>query len=187
MNKPKTKPVRRGFAPPRLDDQPLLRLLIAEATRRGDTLAALAKALGVTYEHFAQWRRREADVTKASRKVLGAAAEYLQVPTVLVLCLVGTIGLADLEHPSRVSTAEFVRRQIGELRMDPYFAGFFPESLLLAQPAIQHFVAMLYGELAGTRAPQRNYRWMKSIHFAALGNIEAEAELLSIRRQAEQS
>ena len=184
MNKPKMKPMRRGFVPAKLDDQPLLRLLIAEATRRGDTLAAMAKALGVTYEHIAQWRRRESDVTKASRKVLGAAAEYLQVPTIFVLCLVGTVGLTDLEYPSRGSMAEFVRRQMDTLRMDPYFAGFFPESLLDAQPEIQHFVAMLYGELAGVRAPHRNYGWMKSIHSAALGNIEAEAELLSIRTRS---
>lgn len=184
MTKPKPKPLRRGYAPPRLDDQPLIRLLIAESTRRGDTLAAMAKALGVTYEHVAQWRRRESDVTKASRKVLRAAAEYLQVPTILVLCLVGTIGLADLEHPSRVSMAEFVRRQLDTLRMDPYFAGFFPELLLNAQPEIQHFVVMLYAELAGIRAPNRNYEWMKSIHLAALGNIEAEAELLSIRTRS---
>ena len=184
MTKPKAKPMRRGYAPPRLDDQPLLRLLIAESTRRGDTLAAMAKALGVTYEHVAQWRRRESDVTKASRKVLAAAAEYLQVPTVLVLCLVGTIGLADLEYPNRLSLAEFVRRQMDTLRVDPFFAGFFPESLLNAPPAIQHFVAMLYMELVGIRAPNRNYEWMKSIHSAALGNIEAEAALLSIRTRS---
>lgn len=184
MTKPKAKPLRRGYAPPRLDDQPLLRLLVAEATRRGDTLVALAAALGVTYERVAQWRRREYDVTKASRKVLQAAAEYLDVPTILVLCLVGTISLADLEHPSRVSMAEFVRRQMDTLRMDPYFAGFFPETLLNAQPEIQHFVAMLYGELAGIRSSNRNYEWMKAIHSAALGNIEAEAELLSIRTRS---
>ncbi|MBA3597985.1 MAG: hypothetical protein H0W40_11515 [Methylibium sp.] len=184
MTKPKAKPVRRGYAPAQLDDQPLLRLLIAEATRRGDTLAAMSKALGVTYEHVAQWRRRESDVTRASRRVLEAAAEYLQVPTIFVLCLVGTIGLADLEYPSRVSMAALVRRQMDTLRMDPYFAGFFPESLLNAQPAIQHFVVMLYGELAGIRAANRNYEWMKSIHSAALGNIDAEAELLSIQARS---
>jgi hypothetical protein len=184
MTKPKAKPLRRGYAPPRLDDQPLIRLLIAESTRRGDTLVALAAALGVTYERVAQWRRREYDVTKAPRKVLRAAAEYLQVPTILVLCLVGTVGLADLEQPSRVSMAEFTSRQLETLQMDPYFAGFFPESLLNAQPAIQHFVAMLYGELAGIRTPNRNYEWMKAIHSAALGNIEAEAELLSLRTRS---
>jgi hypothetical protein len=39
------------------DEQVLLWILVAQATQRGDTLAKLAKALGVTYERLAQWRR----------------------------------------------------------------------------------------------------------------------------------
>ena len=81
---------RRGYPPPQLDDHPLLRVLIAEATRRGDTLAALAGALGVTYERVAQWRRKEANVSKASRCVIESAAKYLGIPTVMVLCLTGS-------------------------------------------------------------------------------------------------
>ena len=175
------KRTRRGYPPAQLDDHPLLRVLIAEATRRGDTLAAMAGALGVTYERVAQWRRGEANLSKASRRVLEAAATYLQVPTVLVLSMVGTIGLQDFIQPNRIALDDFVQQRLGALRVDPYFAGFVPDALLEAHPSVQHFVTMLYGEVAtqdGTMS--RNYRWMRALHFAALGNIEAQAELASL-------
>lgn len=176
-----TRVARRGFAAARVTDPPLLRVLIAEATRRGDTLAAMASALGVTYEHVAQWRRNDADVSKASRGVIEAAAQYLGVPTVMVLCLAGTIGLRDMMYPGRASRDAFVRQELARLRADPCFAGFFPDALLTAPPEIQQFVVTLYKEVSHAGARDRNYEWMKSLHFAALGNVEAEAALASIR------
>lgn len=51
----KTRKVKRHNPPPVMgDEQPLLRALVFEATRRGDTLGLLAKHLGVTYERLAQ-------------------------------------------------------------------------------------------------------------------------------------
>ena len=79
--KAKLRTPRRGYPPPTSDDPPLLRVLIAEATRRGDTLAAMARHLGVSYERVAQWRRRETNIGNASRPVLEAAGAYLGVPT----------------------------------------------------------------------------------------------------------
>ena len=179
-----TKVQRRGFATARVADRPLLRVLIAEATRRGDTLAAMASALGVTYEHVAQWRRNDADISRATRSVIESAAEYLGIPTVMVLCLAGTIGLHDMIYPSRASRDAFVSQELAKLAIDPYFAGFFPDALLAAHPAVQQFVVMLYREVAHAGTRDRNYEWMKAIHFAALGNVEAEAELASIRASA---
>ena len=178
---------RRGYPPPQLDDHPLLRVLIAEATRRGDTLAAMAGALGVTYERVAQWRRKEANVSKASRCVIESAAKYLGIPTVMVLCLTGTIALRDLIYPGRTSLDAFVSRELARLRTDPSVAGFFPESLLTAPPELQHFVVMLYGELSQMGTRDQNYHWMRAIHLAALGNTEAEAQLTSLRSAASTS
>lgn len=180
-----TKANRRGFAGATSAERPLVRVLIAEATRRGDTLTAMAAALGVTYEHVTQWRRNDADVSRASRSVIEAAAEYLGIPTVMVLCLTGTIALGDLIYPGRASLDAFVSRELARLRTDPSFAGFFPQSLLAAPTELQHFVVMLYGELSpqvGTR--NQNYQWMRAIHLAALGNTEAEAQLASLRSEA---
>ena len=169
---------RRGYPPPQLDDHPLLRVLIAEATRRGDTLAALAGALGVTYERVAQWRRKEANVSKASRRVLEAAAAYLNIPTVFVLCMVGIIGVQDLLPSGRRTLDTHVKLELNRLRMDPYFAGFVPKALLDADPAVQNLVVLLYREVAPSDGENpSNYRWMRALQLAALGNVEAQADL----------
>ena len=81
MTTKEKSPVKRRNPPPiTRDEQPLLRVLVSEATRRGDTLAALAKELGVTYERLAQWRRNDALIAKAHRSVHEKAATYLGLP-----------------------------------------------------------------------------------------------------------
>lgn len=175
---------RRGYPPAQLDDHPLLRVLIAEATRRGDTLAAMASALGVTYERVAQWRRKEANVSRASRGVLEAAAAYLDIPTAFVLCMVGILGIQDLLPLGRSSLEAHVKLELSRLRMDPHLAGFVPHSLLDADPAVQNFVVLLYREVAPANgAKQPSYRWMRALQLAALGNVEAQADLANFRRK----
>ena len=169
---------RRGYPPPQLDDHPLLRVLIAEATRRGDTLAAMACELGVTYERVAQWRRREANVSKASRRVLEAAAAYLNIPTAFVLCMVGILGVQDLLPASQRTLNTHVKLELSRLRVDPYFAGFVPNALFDADPAVQNLVVLLYREVAPANGEnQASYRWMRALQLAALGNVEAQADL----------
>ena len=180
-----TGTARRGYAPARLDDHPLLRVLISEATRRGDTLAAMAAALGVSYERVAQWRRRHADMSNASRGVLEAAACYLGIPTVFVLCMVGIIRLQDLVPPGRGTLDAYVKQELSRLRVDPYFTGFVPDALLVADPAVQSLVALLYREVAPENGVNSaSYNWMRALHLAALGNIEAQAELTKFRSAA---
>ncbi len=93
MNAVKSRPkLDRANPPPVIqDDQVLLRILVAQATQRGETLAKLAQALGVTYERLAQWRRQEGSISRAHRSVHENAARYLGVPVVLVLTLAGTV------------------------------------------------------------------------------------------------
>lgn len=181
-NEDRARAPRRGYASPTIEDPPLLRVLIAEAIRRGDTLAALARHLGVSYERVAQWRRREADIGNANRPVLEAAGAYLGVPTAYVLCMAGLITAADFAHPTQLSMSERVKQQLESLRRDPAFAGFFPEALRSADPAIQQFVLLLYRELdgGGTR-PVRPFEWMRTMHLAALGDLQAQAELATLR------
>jgi transcriptional regulator with XRE-family HTH domain len=184
MPKAKVRTPRRGYPPPTTDDPPLLRVLIAEATRRGDTLATMASHLGVTYERVAQWRRKEADIANANRAVFEAAAIYLGVPTAYVLCMVGLITAMDFTHPSRLSVRENLQRQLESLRLDPAFAGFFPEALSTADPAIQQFVVLLYRELGGGPIkPARPFEWMRSMTLAALGDLQAQAELAALRAE----
>lgn len=184
---PRTKTItpRRGYAPPTTEDPPLLRVLIAEATRRGDTLATMARHLGVSYERVAQWRRKEADVGNANREVFEAAGLYLGVPTAYVLCMVGLITVLDFAHPSRLPLRERVRRELESLRLDPAFAGFFPEALCSADPAVQQFVLLLYRELGGGSNRTHPFEWMRSLNLAALGDLQAQAELAALRTQRE--
>lgn len=176
---------RRGYSPPTSYDPPLLRVLIAEATRRGDTLATMARHLGVSYERVAQWRRKESDIANANRSVFEAAGVYLGVPTAYVLVMVGLITALDFAHPSRLSMQENLRRQLESLRLDPAFAGFVPEALCTADPTVQQFVAFLYRELADSPIrPGRPFEWMRSMTLAALGDLQAQAELAALRADA---
>lgn len=184
MPKTKVRTPRRGYSPPRAEDPPLLRVLIAEATRRGDTLATMARHLGVTYERVAQWRRKEANIANASRAVFEAAGNYLGVPTAYVLCMVGLITVMDFTHPSRLSMHENLQYQLESLRSDPAFAGFFPDALRTADPAIQHFVVLLYRELGGGPVKTgRPFEWMRSLTLAALGDLQAQSELAELRAE----
>lgn len=164
------EPGRRGNLAARREDTPLVRALIVEATRRGHTLAMLAKHLGVTYERLAQWRRHDFDMASANRQVLEAAARYLNVPTAYVLCLVGVVTLRDFVRPPQETLATRVKADMAEIRQDPYLAGMVPDALLHADPSVQLFVALLYRELGGgKRIGQDAYEWTRSLHAASLG------------------
>lgn len=173
------KPPGQGRAPPSADDPPLIRVLVAESTRRGDTLEHVARELGVPYPRFAEWRRGETKLVNAKRPVLRAAARYLGVPTTFVLCLAGVITVEDLVRPAEAPVPERVRRTLERARVDPLWAGFFPEALMTAEANVQQFVALLYHELssASEARNERDFQWIQALQSAALGDAEARAKL----------
>jgi hypothetical protein len=179
------KSTSRASPPPRLqDEQTLLRLLVAQATRRGDTLAKLANALGVTYERLAQWRRHEADIGRAHRSVHENAAHYLGLPVVLVLTLAGSVSLADFIWPGQESLSGRVARDLERLRQDPFLAAFVPAALATAEPAVQLLVAFMYRELNGEGAQRAsNYRWLTALHQAALGHAHGQQTLEALQNE----
>jgi len=179
----KVNKMRRGYPPPSMADYPLLRVLIAEATRRGDTLAAMAAALGVSYVRVAQWRRKEADIANASRVVLEASARYLKVPTIFVLCLAGIVGLEDFMLPGKMAMRERVRADLTRLRNDPLFAGFVPDALSTVDLSVQRFVAFLYREVSGGSEGGRQFEWMRALELAALGHSKSQSELAAFIAQ----
>ena len=186
MTAKETKTAQRGNPPPLgRDEQPLLRILVSEATRRGDTLAALAKNLGVTYERLAQWRRNEAAISNAHRGVHENAASYLGVPTVLILMMAGGIGLRDFVWPDDGPFNERVSRELERLRQDPYIGAFVPPELTVATPAIKLFVTFLFHELEGNAGSGRpTYRWLNALHQAAAGNVQGQQDLDDLRKQS---
>ena len=181
-SKDKNKPARGS--PPLLarDEQPLLRILVAEAARRGDTLASLAKSLGVTYERLAQWRRNESAIRNAHGSVHEKAGEYLGLPTVLILVMAGTIGLDQFVWPRKQLLGERVNQELERLRQHPFLGPFVPSEIASAAPPIKLFVAFLFHELTGDAAPgEPAYRWLTALHQAVVGNVEARAALDELR------
>nr|WP_315232438.1 hypothetical protein [uncultured Albidiferax sp.] len=181
VNKPSQR-TGRNLSPMPHDAQPLLRALVAEAIRRGDTLAALAKALGVSYERLATWRRGDADIRSARPSVHQNAARYLGVPTVLILVMAGTISLEQFIWPQKGAMGERMARELERLRQHPFIGLFVPAELASAAPPVKLFVAFLFHELSGD-APGRepSYRWMSLLHQASVGNAEAQSELQTLR------
>lgn len=175
----------RANPPPLIrDEQPLLKVLVAQATERGETLASLAKALGVTYERLAQWRRNEALISNAHRSVHENAAKYLGLPTVLVLMFAGSIGLEEFVWPGRGTLKDRVVGELQRLRQDPFLGAFVPRELASASPAVKPFVVFLFHELVGGRAhEQPTSRWMNALHQAANGNAHGQLELQALRQQ----
>ena len=187
MIKDKNLPSRTRKSPPLLtsDEQPLLRLLVAEATRRGDTLAELAKVLGVTYERLAQWRRGAAQISKATRSAHQKAASYLGLPTVLILVLSGMTELSDFVWPQRESLRTRLGREIERMRQDPYLGAFVPKELATAEPAIKLFVTFMFHELeSGPRHAQSASQWLSALHLASTGNRDSQLELEKLREAA---
>lgn len=176
---------RRNPPPITQDEQPLLRALVSEATRRGDTLATLAKKLGVTYERLAQWRRNDAQIAKAHRSVLEKAASYLGLPTVLVLMMAGFAGLDDFIWPSQDPLKDRIGRDLERMRQHAYVGPFFPQELVVASQAITIFVLFLFNQLLEDRAPgESSARWLRPLYLAVLGNEQAQRELEVLNKQS---
>lgn len=179
MTEKSKNPTGRANPPPLLrDEQPLLRILVAQAMRRGDTLASLAAALGVSYERLTQWRRGEAKISRAGRPVFDKAARYLGLPTVLVLALSGAFELQDFVWPTKGTLRERVALELERLRSDPFVGAFVPTELASAGPAIQLFVVFLYKQLNPDESCKvTNYDWLATLHRVAAGHAEAQLSL----------
>lgn len=183
-SKPNPKTARANPPPLLPDEHVLLRILVAQAMQRGDTLARLAQALGVTYKRLAQWRSQEADISRAHRSVHQKAALYLGLPTVLVLVLAGKVSLADMVWPARESLSARVGIELERLRQDPFVAAFVPAALAHAEPAVQLLVAFLYRELSAPQVPRAsNYRWLMAVHQAAQGNADGQLAWDTLRNK----
>jgi hypothetical protein len=169
------------------DEQPLLRVLVAEATRRGDTLAMLAKYLGVTYTRLAQWRRNEAAISHAHRKVHENAGRYLGIPTVLVLVMSGLAGLNEFIWPTAEPLNDRVAREIERLKLNPFLGAFVPADIDTATPAIRLFVVFLAHEIQGDSSKVNpSFQWLRALHQAAAGNVEGQLTVDTLHKKGAQ-
>jgi hypothetical protein len=169
MKKSREDAPRRSPPLNKIPADPLLRALFARAQARGDTLTELAQHLGVSYERVAQWRRAESPLKTARRDVHQRAARYLEVPVLLIFALAGIITLDDFSRPVESEPLEAqLDRELADLRLDPFYGAFMPESLLTASLALKQYVLLMYREIQ--REPwsdERRPKWMKLLHQVA--------------------
>jgi transcriptional regulator with XRE-family HTH domain len=158
------------------NEQPLIRALIAHSHRRGESLAELAKHLGVTYERFSQWRRTPSAIANANESVFINAAQYLGVPIILVMVMAKRIELHQLVWPAAGTLEERVFRQLDELRKDPFLGGFVPKELADTPLPVQLFVLFLFHQL-GHRGPQGDCgnRWLNNLQEVAANQASPRA------------
>jgi len=166
----------RRFAP-QARDPALIHLLLVECARRGESITALARHLGVTYERFAQWRRGEGKISNAHRAVLRAAADYLNCAPVYVLVLAGVIGVEDFVFPADFPVRERLRHELARMRADPRVAGLMPDGLEGLSQAVQLFVVQLYGEATGLPKAEAFAGWSRALQLAAVDDADARDEL----------
>ena len=158
------------------DEQALLRALVAQATRRGETLGGLAKVLGVSYERLAQWRRGEGDIRNAQMSVHARAGQFLGLPTVLILALAGVISLEQFVWPAKDSLPQRLAQELERLREHPFLGPFVPPELTSADPAVKLFVAFLFHELSGgPDGAMPSFRWLNALHQASAVNAGSGA------------
>lgn len=165
-------------------DNALLRFLVEEAIRRGDTLQSLADTLGVTYSRLTQWRRGEAHIKNANRSVLTQAALYLKIPVVVAFVLAGVITFPDFHWPSEEHIDHQPAKVLEDMRQDPLVAGLIPEELASASPTLRVFVAFLYSELRHLQiAPSTTHAWLSLLERAKQASeeqLKASTEEVSI-------
>lgn len=173
----KLGPGTNSKAPPGIkDEQALLRALVAQAGRRGDTLSVLARALGVSYERLSQWRRGYADIRSAQASVHVRAGQYLGLPTVLILVLAGVINLEQFVWPAKDALPLRLAQELERLRQHPFLGPFVPPELTRAEPAVKLFVAFLFHELSGgPEGAVPSFRWLNALHQASAGNASSGA------------
>lgn len=181
MQKNKTVEKLRHRPPTVRDsEQSLLALLEREASKRGDTLTQLAKALGVTYRRVAQWRRNEAQIKNAGRSVLEHAAGYLGLPTLVVLIHAESVKLTDFDWPDNPPKESQVASEIARMRQDPLVGPFVPESLAKAHPSVRRFVVFLFGENErGFGAGKSNARWLNELQTDMMANLTQSGKAAS--------
>lgn len=169
---------RRVRHQPTPSDPPLLRVLLAEADRRGQTVTAMAAELGVSPGYVFQLRNGLRQTEFIGQEFAVACARYLRIPVVLVKLWAGRIRLTDFGWPSQATNAQR-DRDLAELAKDPAYAGLVPEEFGHISDAMKDLVWNLYCEATGRQPPAwvTMPRMLDYLQRAALAMEEHEAEL----------
>lgn len=175
---------RRTWNVPTLEDPPLIRALLKEASRRGHRMADMAEALDITYGYIAQLRSGHRKPEHVSQTFADACGRYLGVPTALVKLWAGRVSITDFAWPARSRERE-VAEGLDSLRDDPAIGSLVPDALFTADPSVREFVWQIYQECTGAH-PQGLRAMPTALDYlqrAALNEAEFEQELYQLRKE----
>lgn len=128
---------------------PLLGWLEDEACNRGQTLQQMSKELGVTYGYIAQLRNGTRSQQSISKTFATSCAQYLGIPTVVVLLLSGFLTLRDFATPEVDEEAQ-LNRELRKMMKDPQLMIVLGAADLLSLNIdSKRMLVSLYGELLG--------------------------------------
>jgi hypothetical protein len=167
---------------PRPEDPKLVRALLKEAVRRGDTIQSMAAALGCTCSYVRQMRSGLRQPEHLSSDFAERSARYLGVPAALVKLLSGQLTARDFVWPRR-NDEQDIEHCLNVLRDDPAVGAFVPDELSEAHPMVKLFVWQLYTECADIHpaALRQLPRAFEYLQRAALVDVEYGDALAQLR------
>ena len=127
---------------------PLLNWLWDEARRRQLTIQDLAREVGVTSGYLHQLKTGFRKTSQISKPFASAVAEYLGVPTVVVLILSGYLTMSDFAVRAE-SEDVMLERAMRLIQDDPVMRSSIPVDLSQLSVDAKRAVALMYEEVSG--------------------------------------
>ena len=126
----------------------LIAWLQDEARRRQIDMQAMAREIGVTYGYINQLRTGFRKTSQISHDFAASCAEFLGVPTVVVLVLSGFLTMSDFAvraEPEEV----MLDRAMRFVQDDPVVRSSIPVDLSRLSTDAKRAVALMYAEVSG--------------------------------------
>lgn len=127
---------------------PLIGWLWDEARRRGLELQEMAAELGVTYGYLNQLRNGIRKTAQISHDFAAACAEFLGVPTVVVLLLAGYLTMRDFSTRAQ-SEEDMVQGALRQMLDDPHFRATVPVDPTGLSMDAKRALVQLYADATG--------------------------------------
>ena len=147
------------------DGGALIAWLLDEARRRRMDLQTMAREVGVTYGYINHLRTGFREISQISHNFATAYAEFLGVPTVVVLVLSGYLSMSDFAVRSE-SEEDMLERAMRYMQDDPAVRSGIPVDLGQLGIEGKRAVALMYAQVSEKdifqthRLPQM-VRWLQ--------------------------